>query len=181
MLMSDFDVLCLVVVFFYQVCKRQKLVCLVSKFKKVSFTNIANVVFMIKNFEGCCEGDWNDLKLRRRCFYVIVTSVVLSYTFMASLYTIMKFSLNFPCKYSFVEFFWSMNLTQFVLVSSMFRTRFKALNERIVHLNFIHSAKDPNIVAQLHRQLFDGIDILNQTFTFQLLPIFASLTKLDIM
>lgn len=123
-----------------------------------------------------------DWKLQKRCFRAISVAVVASYLFTASLYSILEFLVEIPpipimmsSKYSFVEFFRSIYLTQFVLASLTLLLRFKSLNNRIGNSTTEFNIKDTTVIAQLYRQLCEGIEILNETFTFHLIPIFASL------
>lgn len=186
--MSDFDIFCLVALLIYQFCKLSNIRLFLSTIhefdKKVSFIilKLQERLIVVKKIKAATNGIQMNWKLHKRCFCAIVFSVVLVFAFVASFYSIMEFFIALPpipllvsSKYSFVEFFRSVYLAQFVLASSTLLVRFKTLNERIVLLNFAHSAKDASVVAQLHRQLCDGIEILNQTFTFQLIPIFAIL------
>lgn len=133
-------------------------------------------------FKATSNGIRLNWKFQKRCFWAIFVSVVLLYLSVAVSYSILEVFVELPeipfvmsCKYSFVEFYRLIYLTQFVLASAAILLRFKKLNHCLENWNFGFDGKDTFTIAQLHRQLSDGIDILNETFTFQLIPIFASI------
>lgn len=83
----------------------------------------------------------------------------------------------------FVKFFQCILATQFNLASLTLFTRFRALNTRLrreassKHLKIV-SAKFTkiSIYSKSFHKLCDGIEIINETYTFQLISLFLVLT-----
>lgn len=120
---------------------------------------------------------------RRYVFLVIFLTCLLPFLLSASnpIYMLVlgnevKISLVFY--FFYVHFHRSFYIAQFVLACSAMQLRFKELNN---NLNFSFSVTEIKIVASKNYDLFkvgklfhdlcDGIEILNQTFTFHLIAI----------
>jgi hypothetical protein len=83
--------------------------------------------------------------------------------------------------YSYMNFFRNFYMMQFMFAVSSVKTRFQDLNETLVSLEsspkFISKESDIEgmfSIAELHHNLCDAIDLINQTFTFPLIGIFLN-------
>ena len=105
----------------------------------------------------------------------------------ATFYIMFYYSASYlmPLRYCYVLFYMSLLILQFSFATLAIKSRFCLLNDnlkftfqnspRILHSSVNVHAKGyderlPIIISNLYGNLFDGIDLVNDSFTFQLIP-----------
>lgn len=75
----------------------------------------------------------------------------------------------------YLQFFRMIYVVQFILASLTLHVRFKKLNDNLEIVISDFDGKDAFNTAQLYHKLCDLAEMLNATFTFHLIAIFANL------
>lgn len=75
----------------------------------------------------------------------------------------------------YFEFFRMVYIVQFILASSALQVRFRKFNKNLEIMKFDIGGKEATSLAQLYHKLCDTAEILNETFTFHFIAIFANL------
>lgn len=66
-------------------------------------------------------------------------------------------------------------VVQFILALSTLRMRFRKLNKSVEIMKFDIGGKEAVLISRLYHKLCDIAEILNETFTFHFIAIFANL------
>lgn len=142
----------------------------------------AILYFPQRNFQAKLNGIHQNWKRHKCWLRVIVIVAFICYVSKISVFPILQFYLKrstvpllMAIRLYYLEFFRMVYIVQFILASSTLRVRFKRLNTSLELMKFDIVGKEATSIAQLYHKLCDLAEILNQTFTFHFIAIFANL------